>query len=192
MNEFSLASNRTISTTFLDLPIHVRQIQVKELDEITQAAQPVKTALDNDLNNIDVVLNGALVECLMLVSTLCQIPHDVLSKAFLEHYDDVKALVQLVLSVNQAYFIDTPDEVRKHKALKPDDSLTWFDTFQFLISQGHRHDDIMNMSYGAFKGYIKAAQRSYNNQLIANANTVRVAQHGDKKGFGKFIDGLKV
>ena len=188
MNEFFLASNRTISTTFMDLPIHVRQIQVKELDEIAQAAQPVKTALNHDLNNIDAVLNGALVECLVLCSTLCQIPHDILSKAFLEHYDDVKALVQLVLTTNQAYFIDDV----KVKRGKTDDSLSWFDTFQFLISQGHRHDDIMNLSYGAFKGYIKAAQRSYNNQLIANANTVRVAQHGDKKGFGKFIDGLKV
>ncbi len=92
-----------------------------------------------------------------------------------------KDLLKAVLLVNQAYF---KYEKPKRGIKKKDDS-TWFDSFQFLVSMGHQHSEIMEMTYGAFQGYVKAANKLYKQGIFNNAVAARVAQ-SDKKGFESF------
>ena len=92
-----------------------------------------------------------------------------------------KDLLKAVLLVNQAYF---KYEKPKRGIKKKDDS-TWFDSFQFLVSMGHQHSEIMKMTYGAFQGYVKAANKLYKQGIFNNAVAGRVAQ-ADKKGFESF------
>jgi hypothetical protein len=42
---------------------------------------------------------------------------------------------------------------------KDEEQTSWFKTFQFLIESGHRPADVLQMSYGTFTGYLKAAQK---------------------------------
>lgn len=191
MNDIFLAANNTLKTTFIGQQVEVRQLRVRDLDALATIAHQVKVALANDLSNIDNVLDEQLMACLQLCSALTGLQHEDVVSGFSTHYDEAKLLVQAAIKINAAYFIDTEEEIRQRKKQKQSDA-TWFDTFQFLISQGHRHDDIMNMSYGAFRAYIKAAQRTQGNDLLLQTNAIRVAQHADKRGFTKFIDNLKV
>ncbi|PWF32451.1 hypothetical protein DBB30_33260, partial [Yersinia pestis] len=62
---------------------------------------------------------------------------------------------------------------------------TWFDSFQFLVSMGHQHSEIMEMTYGAFQSYVTAANKLYKQGIFNNAVAARVAQ-SDKKGFESF------
>lgn len=191
MNDLFHASNRTLSTKFLDLNIEIRQIQVKELDEISIVAQPIKAILNNSLDDesIDTAIKAHLLEVFGLVSRLCNIPHEIVTKHYLESPSDIEGLFKLVLHINSAYFIDE-EKPKQHN--KKDTDSTWFDSFQFLISQGHQHSEIMNMAYGAFKAYLKAAQRSYAKDLSVSANIVRMAHHADKNAYSKFIADLKM
>jgi hypothetical protein len=63
--------------------------------------------------------------------------------------------------VNEAYLRKKNRKNSKRKSKK----YSWFDSFQYLISDGHRPDDILNMSYGAFIEYLKAAQRRESQRL---------------------------
>lgn len=191
MNDIFLAANNTLKMTFIGQQIEVRQLRVRDLNALATIGGQVKSALANDLSNIDNALDEQLLACLQLCSALTGLSLKVLIDSFSTNYEEVKSLVQSMIKINAAYFIDTEEEIKQRKSQKQSDA-TWFDTFQFLISQGHRHDDIMNMSYGAFRAYIKAAQRTQGNDLMLQANAIRVAQHADKRGFAKFIDLLKV
>lgn len=82
-----------------------------------------------------------------------------------------------------------PKRGRK-KAAQSNES-TWFDSFQFLISAGHRPDDIMNMTYGAFDQYLKSAQKDNKNKLQYLSSVIRSAHHANAKEFAKFFEGLK-
>lgn len=191
MNDFFIASNRAFPTMFLDKQIFIRQIIVAELDEISLCASPLKDLLNNEITDqsASVLLDHDLIKCIELIDTLANIPTEILIKAYPNNKDEVEQILEIILRVNEAYFID--DEKPKRRTRKADDTeQTLFDTMQFLISLGHRHEDILKMSYGAFKGYLSAGQRSHATQIKINANTIRVAQHSDKKGYSKFIDGL--
>ena len=72
-----------------------------------------------------------------------------------------------------------------------DSDSTWFDSFQFLISAGHHHQDIMNMTYGAYERYLKAATKDYRSKLQYLTVAIRSAQHADANDFKKFMDELK-
>lgn len=191
MNDIFLAANNTLKTTFIGQQVEVRQLRVRDLDALATIAYQVKVALANDLSNIDNVLDEQLMACLRLCSALTGLSLKVLIDGFSTNYDEAKSLVKSAIEINAAYFIATAEEIEQRGEQEQSDA-TWFDAFQFLISQGHRHDDIMNMSYGAFRAYIKAAQRTQGNDLLLQTNAIRVAQHADKRGFTKFIDGLKV
>lgn len=111
-----------------------------------------------------------------------------------DHLKFLKVLKGILL-LNNAYF--KPPE-RKHKVNSQSDksgkneSNAWFDSFQFLIGMGHRHDDILNMSYGAFMQYIKAANKARMQQMKTQVNLMRAAHHADKKGFDKLTHDLKI
>src|SRR5690606_21164790 len=90
-------------------------------------------------------------------------------------------LLKAVLLDNQAY---TKYE-KPNRGIKKKDDSTWFDSFQFLVSMGHQHSEIMKMTYGAFQSYVTAANKLYKQGIFNNAVAARVAQ-SDKKGFESF------
>jgi len=60
-----------------------------------------------------------------------------------------------------------------------------------LISAGHTHTEIMNMTYGTYTEYLKSAQKDYRNKLAALTSVVRSAQHASAKELKKFLEDLK-
>ena len=50
----------------------------------------------------------------------------------------------------------------------------------------------MNMSYGAYLQYVKAAQRSELRKMRSQVNLMRSAQHAQNREFKKLMEDLKV
>lgn len=184
MNEFFLALNKTV----IESDIEIEQITVKDLDKWSQFAEPIRVELENDysIEKIEeVVVNHKLFA--QLLCTLSTI-HDCAFFALIMNTDADKfiSIFKSVIEVNQAYF--DQDTAKKSKE-KTDN--TWFDSFQFLISKGHRHKDILDYSFGAFLEYLKAAQRNEQNSILSHSGAIRVAYHADKKGFESYTKSLK-
>lgn len=63
--------------------------------------------------------------------------------------------------------------------------MTWFDAFTILIAAGHRRDEILDYSYGEFKGYLTAAIKYQSQQLATNLrlNAAAACVPHSEKGF---------
>ena len=184
MNEFFLAENRAV----IESDIEIEQITVRNLDKWSQFAEPIRVELENDysIEKIEeVVINHKLFA--QLLCTLSTI-HDCAFFALIMNTDADKfiSIFKSVIEVNQAYF---DQDIKKESRGKTEN--TWFDSFQFLISKGHRHNDILNYSFGTFLEYLKAAQRNENNQMLSSVGVMRVAYHADKKDFEGYTKILK-
>ncbi|MGI1795215.1 hypothetical protein [Acinetobacter variabilis] len=179
MNDFFLATNRSIKLK----DIEVRQIQMKDFDQWLKHAEVLKNFI-KDKDHSDEILTGLFrTHGVQVISTIACVTN-LNQKAIFDLAADeqtFKELLKAVLLVNQAYF---KYEKPKRGIKKKDDS-TWFDSFQFLVSMGHQHSEIMEMTYGAFQGYVKAANKMYKQGIFNSAIAARVAQ-SDKKGFESF------
>ena len=179
MNDFFLATNRSITVD----DIEVRQIQMKDFDIWATHAEVLKNFI-KDRDYSDEILNELFsAHGVQVISTMACVT-DLNNESLVELAADeqgFKDLLKAVLLVNQAYF---KYEKPKRGIKKKDDS-TWFDSFQFLVSMGHQHSEIMEMTYGAFQSYVKAANKLYKQGIFNNAVAARVAQ-SDKKGFESF------
>ncbi|WP_180131247.1 hypothetical protein [Acinetobacter sp. YH12072] len=179
MNDFFPATNRSIKVN----DIEVRQIQMKDFDTWAMHAEVLKNFI-KDQNYSDEILTQLFkAHGVQVISTMACVT-DLDNESLVELATDeqgFKDLLKAVLLVNQAYF---KYEKPKRGIKKKDDS-TWFDSFQFLVSMGHQHSEIMQMTYGAFQGYVKAANKMYKQGIFNNAVAARVAQ-SDKKGFESF------
>jgi len=179
MNDFFLATNRNIKVN----DIEVRQIQMKDFDTWAVHAEVLKNFI-KDQNYSDEILTGLFkahgVQVISTMACVTDLDQESLMKLAADE-QGFKELLKAVLLVNQTYF---KYEKPKRGIKKKDDS-TWFDSFQFLVSMGHQHSEIMQMTYGAFQGYVKAANNLYKQEIFNNAVAARVAQ-SDKKGFESF------
>ena len=187
MNDFFLATNRSIRIN----DIEVRQIQMKEFDIWATHAEVLKNFI-KDQNHSDEILTELLAaHGMQVISTIAcatDLDNDSLLK-LAANEQEFKDLLKAVLLVNQAYFkYEKPK--RGAKKTQTTES-TWFDSFHYLISAGHRHDDIMNMTYGAFDQYLKSAQKDHKNKLQYLSSVIRSAHHANAKEFKKFFEGLK-
>ena len=99
-------------------------------------------------------------------------------------------LLKNVIDVNGAYFKEEVKPGPKRRKKKTDTEHTWFDSFQYLVFMGHRPDDILQMTYGAFTNYLKSAQKQQKDFAKFESNVIRAAYHADKKGFTTFQDEL--
>ena len=180
MNDFFLATNRSIT---LD-DIEVRQIQMKDFDIWATHAEPLKNFI-KDRDYSDEILNELFsahgVQVISAITCVTDLDNDSLFKLAADE-QKFKDLLKAVLLVNQAYF---KYEKPKHTVKKQTVESTWFDSFQFLVSMGHQHSEIMQMTYGAFQGYVKASNKLYKQGIFNAAIAARVAQT-DKKGFESF------
>ena len=180
MNDFFLATNRSITVN----DIEVRQIQMKDFDTWATHAEPIKQFLKDKDHSDEVLTELFAAHGVQVISTIACITNLDNQSLFKLASDEqaFKQLLKAVLLVNQAYF---KYEKPKRGANKQNTESTWFDSFQFLVSMGHQHNEIMEMTYGAFQGYVKAANKMYRQEIINSAVAVRVAQT-DKKGFESF------
>ena len=181
MNDFFIANNESLPHVFIGQKIEVKQIQVKNLDRFAKHANELKENLESySIEAITPLIEPHILQVMGICSltTTLDVDH------FMKHSGDIAAISELVLKiieVNDAFF-------KKEKQQgKQDKSITWFDSFQYLISCGHGHDDIMNMSYNSFLKYIEAAQKNEQKRLKSYAVAMRVANHAKQQDFDKYI-----
>jgi len=190
MNDFFLAANRSITVN--DNEVH--QIQIKDFDQWALHAEKVKGFLkEKDYSDeiLTQLFKAHSIEVLGICSLATKLPATSLIDLANTSEQQFKEVLSAVLQVNGAYFKeDQPKRRNKRQAVKENDS-TWFDSFQLLISAGHTHTEIMNMSYGTYSEYLKSAQKDYRNKLAAMTSVVRTAQHASAKELKKFLDELK-
>lgn len=188
MNDFFLATNRSINVQ----DIEVRQIQMKDFDIWATHAEPIKNFI-KDQNHSDEILTDLFkAHGIQVISTIACVT-DLDGESLIELAVDeqvFKDLLKAVLLVNQAYFKYEKPKRGAKKSTQTNES-TWFDSFQYLISAGHHHEDIMNMTYGAFDQYLKSAQKDHKNKLQYLSSVIRSAHHANAKEFKNFFEGLK-
>ena len=178
MNDFFLASNRTVTIH----GIEIKQITVKDFDLWCQSSEPIKQFLENkDYSNeiIQELFVKHTKEVLAVLTTVSNASFDQLIKLA---KDQIKftEIISAMLQINEPYF-----KPEKQKKVAAKDDSTWFDSFQVLISAGHTHSEIMNMSYGAFLQYLKSVIKDQKHQV----QRLRFAQHADGKAFKKYASG---
>jgi len=185
MNDFFLATNRSITVN----DVEVRQIQMKDFDIWATHAEALKNFIKDQNHSDEILTELFAAHGAQVISTIACVT-DLDNKSLVELAVDeqgFKELLKAVLLVNQAYF---KYEKPKRSAKQATES-TWFDSFQFLISAGHHPDNIMNMTYGAFEQYLKAAQKNQRSQLQYLSSVIRSAHHANAKEFKKFFEELK-
>lgn len=182
MNDFFLALN---STSKYD-DVEVRQVLVSELDQWAQFAEPVRLKLNLDYSHDKLfeIFESLKFQILMICSLSTDVT--VVKPDILNDKNELIELLKVVIDVNYAYFIQ---EINNMNASSK--NYTWFDSFQYLISKGHSHSEILNYSFGAFSEYLKAAQRYERNSLLTLGNTMRVSYHADKAAYSKYADNMK-
>ena len=190
MNDFFLATNRSIKVSVLDIDIEVRQIQMKDFDIWATHAELLKNFLKDQNHSDEILTELFAAHGMQVISTIACVT-DLDNESLIKLAADeqgFKDLLKVVLLVNQAYF---KYEKPKRGAKKQTTESTWFDSFQYLISAGHYHEDIMNMTYGAFDQYLKSAQKDHKNKLQYLSSVIRSAHHANAKEFKKFFEELK-
>lgn len=196
MNDFFIAASRSLSLEIDDVSLKVRQIQMNQFDLWVGAADPIKNMLGNVNDYSDEILNKLmqkhLIECVVMLQLITDLDH----QAILNTAHDQEVFIQLLqtgLKVNQPYFVDKEPKSkrRKKRGETNDQSSTWFDSFQLLVSNGHSHESIMNMTYGAFKLYTEAVVKREKQNIATLSNIIRMAQHAAAKQFKSFVDELK-
>ena len=187
MNDFCLADNRTFQIG----EIEVKQIQVKSLDLFCRHAEAVKEYLKDKDYSDEILIELFKAHTVEVIQTCVMTTILTAYRIFDVAKDQALFLDMLraVLTVNTAYF---KPEKPKRRTKPSNEKSTWFDSFQYLIESGHRHDDILNMSYGAYLQYVKAAQRSELRKMRSQVNLMRSAQHAQNREFKKLMEDLKV
>lgn len=183
MNDFFLANNESLLHTFIDQKIEVKQVQVKDLNRFAQYANTFK-----DLERYSIETITPLIEPQILnIMGLCSMVTSLQPSVFSLNTAQTSAIAELVLKiiqVNEAFF------KKEKKQQGSGKESTWFMAFAYLVKAGHRPDDIMNMTYGAFTQYLKEAQAIERQQIKSYAIATRVANNAKEKGWDKYIKQL--
>ncbi|TCB74166.1 hypothetical protein [Acinetobacter sp. ANC 4173] len=195
MNDFFIAANRSLNLEVDDVSLEVRQIQMSQFDLWVGAADPIKSALGNVSDYSDEILKEViqkhLIECVVMLELITDLDY----QSILKTAEDQDVFIQLLgtaLKVNQPYFVDKEQKSKRRKRTETNDQgSTWFDSFQLLVSNGHSHESIMNMTYGSFKLYSEAVVKREKQNIATQSNIIRMAHHAAAKQFKSFIDELK-
>jgi len=194
MNDFFIASNRCLKLHVGDLVLEIRQITMKDFDLWLMAASEIKA----HLNNADVYSDEMIkdittkfeFQCYSMINLTTDLDIDSIINTKLSNPDVFLDLVRKCIEANKAYFCEEQVK-RRGTRQQTDNKNSWFDSLQLLISAGHSHDSLLNMSYGAYKHYLDAAVRAYKRSLVTQAGIVRVAQHAAAREFKKYLDEIK-
>lgn len=187
MNDFFLANNESLSHTFIGHKIEVKQIQVKDLARFSIYAIKIKDALES--YSIEAIT--PLIESQILnIMGLCSIVTTLSPNVFIENTAQTKAIAELVLKIIEVNEVFFKKEKKQNRTKKESNEVSWFHSFTYLVKNGHRHDDIMNMSYGAFMEYLKEAQAFERQQIKSYAIATRVANNAKQQGWDKYLKQL--
>lgn len=187
MNDFFLLNNESLPHVFIDQDIEIKQIQVKNLNHFAKFAEPIKKLESYSIETITPLINTDLIQIMGMLSLTTTLD----ANYFIEQSENTSAIAKLILKiieVNEDSF--KKDELPKRPIQQKAESASWFYSFQYLISCGHRPDDIMNMSYGAFLKYIEAAQRNERQNIKNTAVAVRMAMNTSEQEWKKSINQL--
>ena len=191
MNEFFLVNNRSITIG----DINIRQLCMHNFDELGLAAQAVKGYLKSHSDEIDTgLLKAHTSHVFTLLSKSTHLDETALISMAEASESLLIQLVGAMIKVNDAFFSEKESKRksrRNSQSNKDVDQANWFDSFQLLIESGHHSADIMQMSYGAFTNYLKAAQKQRSQNLLTNTHLMRAAQHAKDKAYIKLTDELK-
>ena len=187
MNDFFLLNNESLQHTFIDQKIEVKQIKVKDLNHFAQFADSIKKIDSYSIETITALIGTEIFNIMGLCSLATSLDPETFAK-HIANQDAIAELVLKIIQVNEAFF---KKEKQQSKSKTEVNESTWFDSFQYLISCGHRPDDILNMSYGAFQKYIEAAQKNERQNIKNTAIAVRIAMHSSKQEWEKSIKQLE-
>lgn len=193
MNDFFLANNRSITIKVLGHDLEVKQLQMHNFDIWSPIASVIRDSLKQS-NYSDLIGAGLVKDHGAHVFQLCSMctSTDVETLLDLAESDPLEFghLLKHVIEVNGAYFKEEIKPGPKNRKKKGEAEHTWFDSFHYLIAYGHRHEDILQMTYGTFIKYLQSAQKYQCNRGKFDSNIIRAAHHADKKGFTTFQDEL--
>lgn len=189
MNDFFLASDRNITAELQFNKVTVMQLKMHNFDLWSGHAQAIKEFLKSHPDEIAKLLKEKTSEVLALVGLAIERDAKDIERIMLQEKDRSFDLINAVIVVNDAFFSE-PDP-RHDDSVDPRKKSSWFDAFQLLISNGHSNTEIMQMTYGAFRQYLKAAQKAEKQKIRNNAVAVRTAQHAAKRAFEEFMKNLE-
>ncbi|WP_151730419.1 hypothetical protein [Acinetobacter junii] len=187
MNDFFLLNNESLPYVFIDQNIEIKQIQIKNLNQFAYFADPIKQLESYSIETIKPIILTSIIQIMGLFSLVTTLDAEYFTKQ-LGNTSDIAKLILKTIEVNEDFF--KKDELPKRQTQQKTESASWFYSFQYLISCGHRPDDIMNMSYGAFLKYIEAAQRNERQNIKNTAVAVRMAMNTSEQGWEKSIKQL--
>ena len=187
MNDFFLLNNESLPHVFIGQNIEIKQIQIKNLNQFAYFADPIKKLDSYSIETITAVVETEIFN----IMGLCSLATSLDPQAFSKHIADQDAIAELVLKiiqVNEAFFKKEKQQSRSRSEVNES---TWFDSIQYLISCGHRPDDILTMPYGAFLKYIEAAQKNERQNIKNTAIAVRIAMQSSKQEWEKSMKQLE-
>lgn len=187
MNDFFLLNNESLPHVFIDQNIEIKQIQVKNLNQFAYFADPIKQLESYSIETIKPIILTNIFQIMGVFSLVTTLDAEYFTK-HLGNTSDIAKLILKIIEVNEDFF--KKDELPKRPMQQKTESASWFYLFQYLISCGHRPDDIMNMSYGAFLKYIEAAQRNERQNIKNTAVAVRIAMNTTEQEWKKSINQL--
>jgi hypothetical protein len=185
MNDFFMASNRPVKVG--DLSVH--QLQMHNFDEWSGAAQVIKDFLNNHQGEIaQKIFDTHPFESTQLIGHSLKYSVDQVIDLFKKDGELNILLLDAVIQVNDAFFSEPRPKHRDD--VDPRKKSSWYDSFQLLASNGHLHESIMQMSYGSYRHYLKAAQKAERIKMRNLAIATRV-QNAINKKFNEFIKSLE-
>lgn len=185
MNDFFMASNRSVKVG----EISVYQLQMHNFDEWSGAAQVIKDFLSNHPDETtQKIFDTHPFESTQLIAHSLQHSIEQVIDLFKKVGELNILLLDAVIKVNDAFF--TEPKPKHRDDVDPRKKSSWFDVFQLLASNGHSHESIMQMSYGSFRHYLKAAQKAERIKMRNLAIATR-AQNAINKKFNDFIKSLE-
>ena len=185
MNDFFTASNRSLKVG--DIAVH--QLQMHNFDEWSGIAQVIKDFLSNHPDEtMQKVFEAHPFESTQLIAYSLNYSDEQTIELFKQGDTANGQLLNAVIKVNDAFFSEPKQKHRDD--VDPRKKSSWYDLFQLLVSNGHPHDSIMQMSYGSFRYYLKASQKAERMKMRNLAIATR-AQNAINKKFNDFIKNLE-
>ena len=179
MNDFFLLNNESLPHVFIDQNIEIKQIQVKNLNRFAQFAEPIKKLESYSIETIAPLIDTDMIKIMGVFSLATTLD----ANYFAEQLENTSAIADLILKiiqVNEDFFKKEP------KGENSKDS-SWFNAISYLIKHGHREEEVLNMSYGAFLKYIKEAQAIERQQIKSYAIATRVANNAKQQAWEKYL-----
>ncbi len=182
MNDFFLLNNESLPYVFVDQNIEIKQILVKDLNRFSQFSGPIKKLESYSVETIKPLIQTNMLQIMGVVSLTTSLDPN----SFSEQLEKIVAIADLVLKIIEV----NNDVFKKEPKSKNEKGSSWFKAFSYLVSHGHRHDEILNMTYGAFMNYLKEAQALERQQIKSYAIATRVANNAKQQGWDKYLKQL--